>query len=67
MIMKQGKVMEIIGQAIGFLSTILLLSTILYFLLKALNKLPLQWSYLHITCVVFLIAFASEGLKRLLQ
>ena len=64
MIKNESKTMEKAGKIIGYLSSLLFFSAILYFLLKTLNKLPLHWSYVHIACGIFVITFGVKWLLR---
>lgn len=55
------------GQKIGYLFSYFLFTTILYFMLDAMNKLPEGWSYLHIMGLTFCIVLVGIIIRRLLK
>ena len=67
MYFKKIKPAEKNGERIGFLFSYFLFTTILFFLLVLLNKLPTSWSYLHIVGITVLIVLCGLGLERVLK
>lgn len=59
----RGKIVRKIGYLIGFFVFV----TILFFILKLLNKLPDSWTYFHVTGIVILIVIVATIFKRLLK
>ena len=58
---------ETFGKIIGILFGYLVFSSILFLVLRTLNKIPDTWNYLHIAIpLLFLIGF-GEGIRRLLK
>jgi len=64
---EQNKSIEKFGEKIGFITGFFLFTTILYFLLSFLNKLPVSWTYVHIIIIVSLITLTGSVIKRLLK
>jgi hypothetical protein len=56
-----------VGEKIGFVFAYFLFTTILFFILLILKKLPGSWNYLHIMGIVLIIALIGAGIKRLLK
>ena len=67
MILKQNTLIEKFGNKIGYLFSYLLFTTILFFILGWLNKIPDSWTYLHIMAATFLIALFGTFIKRFLK
>lgn len=63
----ENKSIEKIGEKIGFIFAYFLFITILFFLLKLINKLPTNWTYYHVMGIVLLIVLIGMGIKRLLK
>jgi hypothetical protein len=55
------------GEITGFILMFFVSSTILYFVLKFLNKLPDSWNYLHVLGLVFAITLTGILIKKLLK
>ena len=58
---------ERFGEKIGYILSYFVFTTILYFLLKLLNKIPSHWTYLHIMVITFLIALIGVLVARKLK
>lgn len=56
-----------ISEKIGYIAAYFVFTTILFFALTFLNKLPVSWSYFHIILITFLIALSGYGLKVILR
>jgi len=55
------------GEITGFILMFFLSSTILYFALKFLNKLPHSWNYFNVLALVFAITLTGTLIKKLLK
>ena len=55
------------GQRVGFLFSYLVFTTILYFILTLLNKLPNDWSYLSVVLITLAIVIIGFILKKVLK
>ena len=55
------------GEKIGFVFAYFLFTTILFFILLILKKMPVSWNYLHIMGIVLIIILIGAGIKRLLK
>jgi len=58
---------EYIGEKIGYLVMYLLFTTILYFILKLLNKFPDDWNYFYIMGLIFIIVLIGVLIKKVLE
>lgn len=67
MMPEQYKSIEGMGQKAGYVFSYIMFTTILYFLLTFLNKLPSSWSYFHILGLTFCIVLTGEAIKRVLR
>ena len=67
MIFEQDKRIEKIGEKAGYLLSYFLFTTILFFILAVLRKIPESWSYLHVMAITILIAFMVYGIKMVLK
>ena len=67
MILKQNTLIEKFGNKIGYLFSYLLFTTILFFILGWLNKIPDSWTYFHIMAATLLIALFGAIIKRFLK
>ena len=59
--------LEKLGEKIGYIFSYFMFTTILFFILEFLNKLPIDWSYFHMMGITFSIALTGTILKRLLK
>lgn len=57
---------EKIGKKVGCVFSYFLFTTILFFALGFLNKLPTSWTYFHIAAITVLISSAGIVLRRFL-
>lgn len=55
------------GNRLGLATGYFLFTTILYLILLLLDKLPGDWTYLHITGITLIIALLGTGLQRALK
>lgn len=67
MIFEQNHFLEKLGQKAGYLFSYLVFTAILFFLLRFLKRLPEDWHFFHIACLVFCIVISGEALKRILR
>lgn len=67
MIFERNKSIEKFGEKIGFIFSYFLFTTILFFILTLLTKIPESWSYFHIMAITFLIALLGIIIKKLLK
>jgi len=52
---------------LGYLFSYFLFTTILFYILTFLNKLPNSWNYTHIMGITLTIVLIGTALKRLLR
>lgn len=64
MFFEESKSIEKFGEKIGYIVAYFLFTTILFFILAVLNKIPPSWSYLHIMGITFLITLTGILIKR---
>ena len=67
MILEQDSPMERFGQKAGYVFSYSVFTTMLYFMLSFLNKLPDTWTYFHVVGLTFCIVLTGEIIKRLLK
>ena len=67
MIFEENRSLQKIGEIVGFICMYLLFTTILFFILVLLDKIPSSWSYFHIMAITFLIALIGAIIKRFLK
>lgn len=67
MIFKQNKSIGNIGEKVGYVVGYFLFTTLLFFIMVLLDKIPTSWSYLHIMAITFLIVLIGEMIKRFLK
>jgi len=65
--LEENKFIEKLGQRIGYVFSYIVFTTILFYLLNFLNKLPDDWNYFNIAFLTFFIALLGLILKRLLK
>lgn len=63
---EQSKSVEKIGEKIGYIFSYFIFTTILFFILTFLNKLPSSWTYFHIMAVTLLVALIGSTITRFL-
>lgn len=56
-----------VGFLIGYMSAATLATIILYTILKLLDKIPQNWTILHVAGIIFTIALLAAGVKRALR
>ena len=64
---EENKTAGKVGEKIGFVFSYFLFTTILFFILLLLKKLPESWNYLHIMGIVLIITLIGASIKRLLE
>ena len=66
--MKSGNkgFVEKIGEKTGFFFMFVIFTTILYFILKILNKIPDSWSYFNVLIITILIVLFGMFIKKML-
>jgi len=67
MIFEQDKSIEKFGEKAGYVFSYFLFTTILFFILTLLGKIPESWSYFHIMGITILIAFIGFVMERILR
>ena len=67
MIFEENNIIESLGESLGYIFSYFLFTTILFFILVLLNKLPELGSYIHIMVVVILIAITGTMIKKFLK
>jgi len=67
MLFKKKVLIEKFNEKIGYLFSYFLFTTIFYYILKFLNKLPENWSYYHIIGITLLIVLIGTILKKILK
>ena len=67
MIFKQKLSIERLGEKVGYIFSYFLFTTILFFILTLLNKIPESWSYVHVMGITILIVLIGFMIKRLLK
>ena len=65
--LEQSKKIGGLGEKIGFIFAYFLFTTILFFILKLLNKVPASWGYFHIMGITILIILLGFLIQRLLK
>lgn len=64
---EKNKLAETFGRIIGYVFAYIVFTTILYFLLRFINKLPSSWTYFHVAGVTICISLIGIIIKRLLK
>ena len=67
MILEKDESLERVGVVIGFLFSFFLFTTILFFVLSLLNKIPDTWSYLHIMIITTVISLIGTAFRRFMK
>lgn len=67
MIFEENRTFENLGEKLGFIFSYFLFTSILFFILVFLNKIPESWSYVHIMGLVFLIVLIGIIIKQYLK
>jgi len=55
---------EKIGEKIGYLFSYFLFTTILYYILTLLNKIPSNWNYINIMAITLVVCALAIIIKR---
>ncbi len=55
------------GKFVGYISSYLVFTIGLFFILTILKKLPSSWGYFHLAVFALLIPLLGEGLKKALK
>ncbi len=64
---EQNKAVEKLGERVGYVFAYFLFTTILFFILSFLDKIPYSWSYFHVMGLTFLIAVFGYIVQRFLR
>ena len=64
---KESKLFEKTGKKIGYVFSLFISTTILFFILTFLDKLPSLWSYFYVMAIIFLISLVGIILKHFLK
>jgi hypothetical protein len=67
MLFKEDKSIQKWGKATGYVFGYFLFTTILFFVLTLLGKIPDHWSYLHIAAITLFISIVGAGLNLYLK
>lgn len=67
LIFDQDRRFEIVGKKIGYVIGYFIFTTILFYVLHFMNKLPRSWSYVHVMGITISIAMFAVIVKRLLK
>lgn len=67
MIFEENKITEKIGVKLGFIFSYFVFTTILFYAMVFLNKLPMNWNYGYIMGVTLSITFIGVLVKRALK
>jgi len=67
MIFERSRASKRFGQATGYLIAYLFSSTVLFYILFFLKKLPKTWTFFHVMDIVLAITITGLILKRLLR
>lgn len=64
---EKDKSIEKAGTKVGYVLGYLIFTTVLYFILKILGKIPESWNYLHIAAITLMITLIGIIIKRFLK
>ena len=64
---EQDATIEKIGEKVGFVFAYLMFTTILFFVLKFVHKIPLTWNYINIAEITLVVAITGLIVKWLLK
>jgi len=67
MIFEQNKPIEKFGQRTGYMFSYFLFTTILFFILTLLGKVPESWSYFHVMGITILIVIIGFVIRWFLK
>ena len=67
MLFKESKSLKVWGKIAGCVVGYFIFTTILFFILVFMNKIPVSWSYLHIIAITLLISLAGGFLNWYLK
>lgn len=67
MIFEQNKLIERLGEKFGYIFSYFLFTTILFFILTLLKKIPESWSFFHIMVITISIALIGTVIKKILK
>jgi hypothetical protein len=67
MIFEKSKTIEKIGLKIGFVFSYFMFTTILFFVMVFLDKLPATWNYGYIMIITLAITLLGAYVKKVLQ
>ncbi len=64
---EENKSVEKFGEKTGYVFAYFVFTTMLFFILALLKRLPQSWSYFHVMGLTLLIVLIGFGVKRLLR
>jgi len=67
MIFEENKAIENLGEKLGYVFSYFIFTTILFFILILLKKIPESWSYFHIMGITILIVLTGTVIKKFLK
>lgn len=67
MTFEQNKSIKKLGEILGYIFSYFLFTTILFFILVLLKKIPETWNYFHVMGITILIVLIGAIIKRLLK
>jgi hypothetical protein len=67
MIFEENKTVSRMGEVLGFTAAYFVFTTILFFILSTLHKLPPSWSYVHVMGIILIITVIGGVFKKLLK
>lgn len=67
MIQDYKQPLERLGGVSGYIAAYLVFTTVLFFMLTFLEKLPAGWSYLHVAVITAITAILALTVRRLLR
>ena len=67
MFLEEKKTFEKLGEKVGYTFSYFLFTTILFFILVLLKKIPESWSYVHVMGITLLITSIGIAMKRFLK
>tara|TARA_Y100000031_G_C8170667_1_gene361638 strand:- start:407 stop:667 length:261 start_codon:yes stop_codon:yes gene_type:complete len=67
MILQENRSIQNVGEKAGFIIGYFLFTTVLYFVLFFLKRMPVSWSYGHIMIITAVIVLIGTSIKRLLR
>lgn len=67
MIREEGDKQQVFGKTAGYAIGFLVFTSVLFFLLTFIGKIPASWTILHVAGITASISLAGELVRRMLQ